>query len=223
MPRSRIKDQRKQQLIQATMDSIAKRGLTETTITHISKGASLSRGIINFYFDSKEKMMREVLGYLLEEYQAAWQQAQAKADNTKPAQLEAMIRAHFDRKICSAKRLNVLSAFWGHAASHEAYRVQFDACDAAILAAINDAAPDNALPSFANQLYALIRGCWLRFLLAPKQTERDTLAEEVLAFVNSQQATLKVVASNQNIQKPRKSASRKSEAQMDIEDLFANG
>lgn len=221
MMRQHKQDQRKIQLIQATMESIAKRGLTETTITHICKEAGLSRGIINFYFDSKERLMRGVLAYLLEEYEMIWQQALSKAQNgTKAQRLEALIRSQFDRRICSSKRLNVLSAFWGHAASHSAYREQFAASDAAIEKALTELLE----PAKASQLFALIRGLWLRFLLAPKTNNRDTLSTEALAFAYGQNKALKVVADNAKAP-PKAAAPKKSAAsgQMDIEDLFANG
>ncbi len=221
MPRKPLQDKRKLQLIQATMDSIAKRGLTETTITHISKGAGLSRGIINFYFDSKEMLMRGVLAHLLEEYHQLWTAALIKAEPGKKPQLEAAIRAQFDRRVCSSKRLNVLSSFWGHAASHAPYREQIEASDTAIEAAFAqgmDAAK-------SRQLYALIRGLWLRYMLAPKQTDREALAAEALDFAGiSGKAALKMVADNP---KPAKKSPKKAVAptttQMDIEDLFANG
>ena len=225
MPRTQMKDQRKQQLIDATIDSIAKRGLSETTITHISKGANLSRGIVNFYFTSKEKMMQAVLASLLEEYQSIWQQAMLKSSEGKAAKLQAIIQAHFDRRICAPKRLNVMSAFWGHAASHEAYRKQFDASDRAVQQAIADQWDKADADVFAAQLFALIRGFWLRYLLAPKQNDRAALAQEVEAFVASYGVPLKVVADNPQIsKKPRAKKKAKAETtQMDIEDLFANG
>jgi AcrR family transcriptional regulator len=218
----RIKDQRKQQLIEATMESIAKRGLTETTITHICKGAGLSRGIINFYFESKELLMRGVLAHLLEEYAAIWQQALNKSDKSKQAKLEALIRSQFDRRICSSKRLNVLSAFWGHAASHAAYRDQFAQSDQAIETALAECIE----PAKASQLFALIRGLWLRYLLAPRGTQREALAEEAIAFAMGTNKALKVVADNAKASdKKAKKLAVKAAAnmQMDIEDLFANG
>lgn len=221
MPHLQKQDQRKAQLITATMESIAKRGLTETTITHISKGAGLSRGIINFYFDSKEMLMRGVLAHLLEEYEAIWSGALAKA--APDDALEAIIRAQFDRRVCSSKRLNVLSAFWGHAASHTAYREQFAQSDAAIEKALASTIEQDK----ARQLFALIRGLWLRYLLAPKDNRREALAEEALAFAKGQNKAFKVVADNaQNVtaKKPaRKKAPKAPSMQMDIEDLFANG
>lgn len=226
MSSRRQQDQRKQQLIDATMDSIAKRGLTETTITHICKGAGLSRGIVNFYFESKELMMREVLVHLLDEYAGIWQQSLSKADAaSKDAKLEALVRAQFDRRVCSSKRLNVLSAFWGHAASHTAYRTQFEASDSAIEAAFATTLEREK----ARQLYALVRGLWLRYLLSPKTTNRDALALEALDFAKGQNKALKVVANN-NAARSRAADSKKKAAasnhapmQLDIEDLFSHG
>lgn len=224
------------------MESIAKRGLTETTITHISKGASMSRGIINFYFTSKEMMMREVLAYLIGEYEASWMNAMNKAEGAR-AKLNVLIEAHFDRKVCSSKRLNVMSAFWGHAASHDAYREKIDASDAKLCKAIEalwrELAPKGYDPQqFAFQLHALIRGMWLSYLLAPKTTDREKLAAQCVAFVEQHVAPLRVVSANPKPKapaapvqivapkvkpKPKARAKKKDDGQMDIEDLFANG
>ena len=132
MSRANVKDKRKAQLIAAALESIAKRGLMETTITHISKGAGMSRGIINFYFTSKEMMLRETLKTLIDEYEAEWGEVIKKSSDEGRARLEALILTHFSRKLCSARRLNVMSAFWGHAASQSAYRHQMEAADAKI-------------------------------------------------------------------------------------------
>ncbi len=234
MPRTNIKDKRKQQLINATVDCIAKRGLTETTITHISKGAGMSRGIINFYFTSKEMMMREVLGTLIEEYETVWQAAWEAAGTNARNQLEAIVNAHFDRKICSPKRLNVLSAFWGHAASHEAYRTKIDESDSKLLQAIitlwTEIAPQGFNPEqFARQLHAMIRGMWLSYLLAPKTTDREELAKECLSFIDQHITPIRMVsaktdtllrAQSATAPKPKKRVA--ANTQMDIEDLFAN-
>jgi len=247
MPRANVKDKRKLQLINATIDSIAKRGLTETTITHISKGAGMSRGIINFYFNSKEMMMRDVLSSLLEDVEVIWQEELEKPGLDSKAKLQVLVRALFDRKVCSPKRLNVLSAFWGHAASHDEYRQLIDESDAKLQSTIaalwQDVAPAgyNA-EHFSRQLHAMIRGMWLSYLMAPKNVDRDDLANECLAFIEQHLSPIRVVedvrpvvaaapahayAANNNLdihqpvaRKPKKRAAAAESGQMDIEDLF---
>ena len=46
--RAATKALRRQQLIDSTVDSIAKRGFSGTTLADVADGAGLSRGIVNF-------------------------------------------------------------------------------------------------------------------------------------------------------------------------------
>lgn len=55
--RKASKETRRQQLIEATIDSLAKRGYAETTLADVADGAGLSRGIVNFHFESKENLL----------------------------------------------------------------------------------------------------------------------------------------------------------------------
>lgn len=241
MPRANVKDKRKAQLIAATIESIGKRGLQETTITHISKGAGMSRGIINFYFTSKEAMLQDTLKTLVEEYNALWQEAVPAEKNLKgQAKLDAVINAHFSKKLCQAKRLNVMSAFWGHAATHNAYRDVLETSDRQFEAVLQDAWKQAGLtgqeaPQVARQTHALIRGLWLAFMLSPQSTDRDALAAECRAFVADRlgadskpaqkQAVAERAASNVTPISAAKPAAKKpaktNDGQLDIEDLFA--
>lgn len=247
MSRANVKDKRKAQLIAAALESIAKRGLLETTITHISKGAGMSRGIINFYFNSKEMMMRETLKTLIDEYEAEWGEALVKAGDDGRARVEALIAVHFDKKLCSARRLNVMSAFWGHAATQAAYRTQLEAADAKIENALTEALAHmlggslDEARNAATQLHALIRGLWLNFMLNPRDVARESLAAHGASFVDRLTgAPVRIVRDHiiarpaaPSLQvvtpsaapKPAKPARKPKAAepkQMDIEDLFGN-
>ena len=57
MPIVGVKDTRKQQLIEATMASIAELGMQKTTIVSISKRAGMSSGIISHYFGGKQGLI----------------------------------------------------------------------------------------------------------------------------------------------------------------------
>lgn len=241
MSRANVKDKRKAQLIAAALESIARRGLMETTITHISKGAGMSRGIINFYFTSKEMMLRETLKTLIDEYEAEWNAALNKAGEDGRTRLDALITVHFSKKLCSARRLNVMSAFWGHAATQSAYRHQMEAADAKIehvftqalahtLGGSLDEARDAAL-----QLHALIRGLWLNFMLNPKDAAREMLAAQADSFVDRLcGAPVRIVREQgkEPVQKPElvvptpkpkapKKPKEQGQQQLDIEDLFS--
>ena len=243
MSRANVKDKRKAQLIAAALESIAKRGLLETTITHISKGAGMSRGIINFYFTSKEMMLRETLKTLIEEYEAEWSEAVTKSTDEGRARLDALIAAHFSKKLCSARRLNVMSSFWGHAATQAAYRNQLEAADAKIETALTGALAQllggslEEARNAATQLHALIRGLWLNFMLNPKDSEREMLAAQCASFIDRLTgAPVRIVRDHiiarpkvepeamvapKPAKKPAKSKTPEPQ-QLDIEDLFGN-
>ena len=65
--RKASKETRRQQLIEATIDSLARRGYSETTMADVADGAGLSRGIVNFHFESKEKLLVATLQYMADE------------------------------------------------------------------------------------------------------------------------------------------------------------
>lgn len=195
MPRVNVKDKRKQQLIDANIVSIAKRGLSETTIAHVSQGAGMSRGIVNFYFTTKEAMMQETCQYLADEYAGAWERALEKLaekqgeDMQPEAALRAMVAAQFTTALCNQKKLAVWVAFWGHASSHKEYQKIVAAADAAFTAKLRELweqIGDTALDAdtFAYELHALIRGSWLNFLLSSQASERDALAARCDAYIS---------------------------------------
>lgn len=119
--RAATKALRRQQLIDSTIESIAKRGFAETTMANVADGAGLSRGIVNFHFKSKEMLLVETLRYLAEEYREAWTRALEKAGPSAADQLAAMVTVDFDPVVCSRKKVAVWYAFYGEAKSRPTY------------------------------------------------------------------------------------------------------
>ena len=64
--RSDIKHMRREQLIEATIDTIAKYGFRKTTLSQVAKRAQLSQTIVNFYFKTKDGLLLEMLKFLAE-------------------------------------------------------------------------------------------------------------------------------------------------------------
>jgi TetR/AcrR family transcriptional repressor of bet genes len=130
-PRKLSRAARKLQLIEATIETIAVRGYARTTLTDVANHAGLSHGLVNFHFQSKEKLLTETLVYLAEEYRANWTKALAAADNAPANQLDAMLQADFNPIICTTPRLSAWCAFWGEAQCRPLYQEQCGANDEA--------------------------------------------------------------------------------------------
>ena len=62
--RTASKEERQVQLIKATIRSIARHGLSLTTMATVAKEAKLSQGIINLHFQSKDRLLEETLRYV---------------------------------------------------------------------------------------------------------------------------------------------------------------
>ena len=119
--RTESREVRRRQLIEATIDSIAERGFSETTLATVTKGAKLSHGIVNFHFNNKETLFVETLGFLAQEHYDHWHGAMEAAGPDPSRQLAAMIKTDFERTIASPKKLAVWFAFWGQAKYRPAY------------------------------------------------------------------------------------------------------
>lgn len=121
LSRDTLKAQRRRELIESTMESIAKCGFSETTLAKVAKGAGLSRGLVNFHFQSKDALLIETLQYISREYRNHWQRALEASPDDAVAQLVAIFRADFDPYICNPRNIAVWFAFWGEAKSRPVY------------------------------------------------------------------------------------------------------
>ena len=62
---------RRSQILQATLDLVAERGLLNTTVALIARQAKSSPGIIYHYFESKEQILHSLYENILHEYAGA--------------------------------------------------------------------------------------------------------------------------------------------------------
>ena len=79
LPRKASREHRKQQMIDATIETLARRGYAQTTMTDVAIASGVSHGLVNFHFGTKEKLLTETLLYLAAEYRENWRDAMAGA------------------------------------------------------------------------------------------------------------------------------------------------
>jgi AcrR family transcriptional regulator len=191
--RKASKETRRQQLIDATIDSLAKRGYSDTTMADVADGAGLSRGIVNFHFESKEKLLVATLQHMAEEYAAHWRSAISKAGSDPARQLHAVVAADFDRAICNKRKLAAWCAFWGEAKSRPTYQVLCGARDDAYqntlvdlcTALVEDGHYDLDPTLTALALGALLEGLWLRLMLVSGDFSRESALQIALAHLQT--------------------------------------
>ncbi len=190
--RTAAKEIRRQQLIDATIESISKRGFSGTTIAAVSQGAKLSQGIVNFHFTNKETLFVETLGFLAQEHFNLWFSALEKAGPDPAMQLAAVIEADFEKTVCSPKKLAVWFAFWGQARHRPAYLKVHDKFDKQRDETLNRLCAQIVkegqyvhldVVSIARNIVALVDGLWLNILLYPKSVHRKQSRDDCFAFL----------------------------------------
>jgi TetR/AcrR family transcriptional repressor of bet genes len=129
-PRTKSRDVRRAQVIEATICSLAERGFSRTTVTDVAARAGISHGLVLFHFHSKENLLAETLDFLAEEYRVNWQAALVAARAEPEKQILALIEADFAPAICTPARLSAWCSFWGESQSRPLYQARCGANDA---------------------------------------------------------------------------------------------
>ncbi|MBI3673339.1 MAG: TetR family transcriptional regulator C-terminal domain-containing protein [Rhizobiales bacterium] len=119
--RTASRDVRRQQLIEATIAILARKGYSALTVADVAKAAGLSVGIIGFHFDSKEGLLAACLHALAEEYRRTWRRAVATAGPAPARQLRAMLLSDFDMNVFTPEKLAAWIAFWGETQGRPTY------------------------------------------------------------------------------------------------------
>lgn len=181
---------RRKQLISATMRSIAKHGLSGTTMATITREAGLSVGIANLHFQSKEKLLLATLEFIAEEYNSGQAAVLADTDHKNLAEkLQDLVDFHFSKTLTQKNKLAVWFAFFGESKSRPTYQRIWSGHDIQSEAAIHDlferiVDDGNYLMAHAQSIArgytAMIDGLWLDLLIAPRELNRIQ-AKEVAA------------------------------------------
>lgn len=191
--RAMSKQDRREQLIKATIKCIAKSGLSGTTMADVTREAGLSLGIVNLHFQSKEKLLIETLRYIDHEYKTGWDKI--IASNRSPVEkITALVEFDFSSRIAKLNKLAVWFAFWGEANSRPTYQKICALHDNDIAATFTDLCRNlvkegkykGTDPEIVATGYtALADGLWLDLLLTPKELSKSKAKRICMSYLAS--------------------------------------
>jgi TetR/AcrR family transcriptional regulator, transcriptional repressor of bet genes len=179
--RAAAKAERRQQLIDATITSIVKFGLSGTTIARVTEIAGTSIGLANFHFASKERLFEATLHFLADEQRDQWQRRNLDPSLTNVERLLTIADSRFQTLICDRRKLAVWFAFHGDAGARAMYRKivgdvddeRLDATVAILTALIAEGGYSDLDPlETALSIESLYDGLWLNMLLYPTDFKR---------------------------------------------------
>lgn len=187
-----IRDQRRLELIQATIAVIARYGYAGTTVARVAERARVSTGLMNFHFDSKARLFQATFAHLNEEYERIWQKNLAACAADPWAQVTTMIETYFDRRIFTRDRLAVWFTFWSDAELRDRYRAAAIRAERRYIAALEteirrligqSSGSSREAKRITAALSAMVDGYWLQAMIYPKTFDRKAAAEACIAFL----------------------------------------
>ena len=187
MARDAIKEIRREQLIEATIDCIARKGFSDFTLAEVAETAKLSTGIVNFYFKSKDALLLATLESMVGEYRKRWRASIEAAPPSPAAKIAAMLEGDFQRLVASRKAVTVWYAFWGQTRWRPDFMAlcqdlnrEFQSVAAALFAQLDTHDPMLVAKGFS----AMSDGLWLDMLINPKETDREVARRVVRTFLH---------------------------------------
>lgn len=190
--RTAPKEERQQQLIQATIRSVASFGLSDTTMASVAREAGLSQGIINLHFQSKDRLLVETLAYIAEEYRVSWEKALRNAGDNPADKLAALVAVDFKQPVCDRNKLAVWFAFWGESKSRPVYRricaerdidyrkEMVQVCDELIEQGGYEGV---SAETVAACIATMTSGCWLDLLTNPRSMSRKQALQICMSYL----------------------------------------
>ena len=183
MPKVGMKPVRKQQLIDATLQSIGEFGLQNTTIVTISRIAGLSSGIISHYFGGKQGLIEATIMHLLEQLRLALLSRISVENLTATERLKIIIEANFTSFQRSTPAIKTWLSFWAES-MHEPKLSRLQNINSKrlysnLLFSFRQLLTEDAAKTAAKQTAAMIDGFWLRCALSTKPEAEFKQAEQL--------------------------------------------
>lgn len=165
MARIKLQDIRRGELIDATVQSLYKKGFAELTINQISKEAGVSGGNVHYYFGGKDELLEATMRSFLNTLRRICIERLSQA-TTARERLDAVVLSNFDPAFFRPETVAAWTQFWAQAPySKRLHRLQ----------AINNARvhanllqplrqivrPSNALAA-TDMIKLIMDGIWLR-------------------------------------------------------------
>lgn len=164
MGRTRIRDIRHEELINATITAVHKRGYAVVTMAEIAAEAGASAASINYYFGSKEKLMEATMRRLLSLLKDAMLERYATA-TTPHERLIAVLDANFSDRLFTNEQCSLWMQFWANAPYSQSlqrlHRINRSRVNAHFRAELRALVPEERRETLREALQCYMDGVWL--------------------------------------------------------------
>ncbi|WP_342640066.1 TetR family transcriptional regulator C-terminal domain-containing protein [Rhodoligotrophos ferricapiens] len=167
---------RKQDLIRATLDCVAEKGLHAATVREIAVRAGVTNGLIRHYFASKDQMIYEAYRVTMQEMIVMARAAAGSAQSPRD-RLRVFVEANLTEPVLDMRRLTLWASFISrihvdqtmaeiHREGYFGYCREFEVLVGDVLKEAGRPSPLELCARYAVKINAIIDGLWLEGCLA---------------------------------------------------------
>jgi betaine-aldehyde dehydrogenase len=188
--RGAAEDQRRRQLIEATIEALADVGFNACTLGEIGRRAGVSPGLVAHYFGDKDGLLEATLRHMVT--RLGHSAARRLADVRDPrARVQAVIDAKLSPEEFERRTASVWLAFWGQVIHSTRFRRLQAIYQRRMLSnlrhALRQLLPPQQAEDMAAMVASVIDGLWLRATLSGRsETESANARQLATAFVDGQ-------------------------------------
>ena len=181
-------DDRRRQLIEATIDTLAEVGFSATTLAQIGRRAGVSPGLVAHYFGDKDSLLEATLRHMATRVGRGAARRLAGAAGPRE-RIRAVIEANLAPEEFDQRTGSVWLAFWGQVIHSQRLKRVQAVYQRRMLSNLRHPLKALVAPAEAERIAvataAVIDGLWLRATLSsPNETDSATARAIALAFVD---------------------------------------
>lgn len=181
MGRQRIKDLRREELIDAAISAVVEHGFAAVTVNQIAARAGASAGSIHYYFGGKEELLEATMRRFLATLKRETLARLAKARDHRE-RLSALVLANFGDSFFTGPTVNVWMQFWAHAPYSRPLarlqRINRNRVRSNLNVELKKLLPDTQRDTARRALQAYMDGAWLRKAHDPDEISAETARQE---------------------------------------------
>ncbi|TNE66134.1 MAG: transcriptional regulator BetI [Alphaproteobacteria bacterium] len=187
MPKVGMQPIRRQQLIDATIRTIARVGYSDATVGRIARDAGLSTGIISHYFGGKQALLEAAMAQVLFDLHDAFLERVADAEGAR-ARLSAIVATNFADDQYRPEIVRAWLSFWAQVPFSPALgrlqQIYSRRLISNLRHALRQLVPAHAVAPGAEIFASLIDGFWLRSTTSTTPPALAQIREQVESSID---------------------------------------
>jgi TetR/AcrR family transcriptional repressor of bet genes len=186
-PKPALRESRKRQLVDATLEAIAKYGFAEASVVRIAEIAGISAGQIHHYFGGKDGLLEAAMRSILTDMRTASALA-LEAARLPAKRLEAIVSSNLHPKIFRREISIAWLSFWAQA-THEPALARIERINRSRLRsnlrnALEPLVGKRRAGALAEIMAMMIDGLWVAQAHVTPELDADAAQKLVLQIIN---------------------------------------